>query len=294
MVSFQHTILVNDPDVPAQPTLDATTLWDILVHKAANPVPYVPSITSARVLERADNEFVREIVLRDTATVREQVTLIPRRRIVFTQLDNLDLTTITNEIGEDEQGRVTFTFTATLSAAGIERSRRESGFVAENDLLFYDTARATVNSARLYAAIPPGNRASENGMKGIRVTGRVVHFELPADDVARASKFYTDAFGWNLTPLPGQRSALAGTTATGENGQPTDPGAINGGIASRGGAITNPLVTLDVPDIEAAFTKIEELGGKRVQERVAVGDMGFVAYFADPEGNVVGLWQNAG
>jgi predicted enzyme related to lactoylglutathione lyase len=293
MVSFQHTILVNDPET-AGPTLDATTLWDILVHKAANPVPYVPSITSAKVLRRAENEFVRQIVLRDTATVREQVTLVPRRRIVFAQLDNPDLTTITNEIGEDELGRLTFTFTATLSAAGVERSRREGGFVAENDLLFYDTARATVNSARLYAAIPPGNRASENGTKGTSVTGRVVHFELPADDLARATKFYADAFGWNLTPIPGQPSALATTTPTGENGMPSDAGAINGGIASRGGPITNPLITLDVPDIEAAFARIEELGGKRVQERMPVGDMGFVAYFADLEGNVMGLWQNAG
>jgi predicted enzyme related to lactoylglutathione lyase len=94
--------------------------------------------------------------------------------------------------------------------------------------------------------------------------------------------------------MPGQQSVLANTTPVGENGMPTDPGAINGGIASRGGPITNPLITLDVPDIEAAFGKIEELGGKRVQDRMAVGDMGFIAYFADPEGNVVGLWQNAG
>jgi hypothetical protein len=103
-----------------------------------------------------------------------------------------------------------------------------------------------------------------------------------------------DAFGWNPTPIPGRRSAIAATTPTGANGQPTDAGAINGGIASGGGAITNPLITLDVPDIEVAFTRIEELGGKRVQERMTVGDMGFVAYFADSEGNVVGLWQNAG
>jgi hypothetical protein len=81
---------------------------------------------------------------------------------VFHQLDNPDLTTITNEIGADDQGRLTFTLTATLSAAGVERSRRESGFVAENDLLFYDTARATVNSARLYAAI-----ASHNGAPAV-------------------------------------------------------------------------------------------------------------------------------
>lgn len=159
MVSFHHTFLVNDQQDKEQPPLDSATLWEILVHKAANPVSYVPSITGSKVLQRTESEFVREIVLRDTITVRERVTLHPCSRIVFHQLDNPDLTTITNEIGEDDQGRLTFTFTATLSAAGVERSRRESGFVAENDLLFYDTARATVNSARLYAAISSRNGA---------------------------------------------------------------------------------------------------------------------------------------
>ncbi|GAB3174250.1 hypothetical protein GCM10027059_46170 [Myceligenerans halotolerans] len=151
MVMFQHTVVVNDEE-QEYPLLEADRLWEILVHKAANPVSYVPSITAATVLERFDDGFTREIELRGSVTVRERVELEPRRRIVFTQLDNPDLTTITNEIGEDAEGRLTFTFTATLSAAGIERSRRESGFVAENDLLFYDTARATVNTARLYAA----------------------------------------------------------------------------------------------------------------------------------------------
>lgn len=153
MVLFEHTVLVNDPDDPALPRIDAAQLWEILVHKAQNPVPYVPSITSAKVLKRSEDEreFVRQIVLRGQTTVRERVTLQERRRIVFEQMDNPDLTTITNAIGEDEHGRLTFTLTGTLSSAGLERSRRESGFVAENELLFYDTARATVNSIRLAA-----------------------------------------------------------------------------------------------------------------------------------------------
>ena len=34
------------------------------------------------------------------------------------------------------------------------------------------------------------------------MTGKVVHFELPADDVERARAFYTDAFGWQLDDMP--------------------------------------------------------------------------------------------
>jgi hypothetical protein len=130
-------------------------------------------------------------------------------------------------------------------------------------------------------------------MEGTSVTGRVVHFELPADDLDRAKAFYAEAFGWTLTPNPGQNSAVANTTPTNDYGVPTEPGAINGGIAARATPITTPVITLDVPDIDEAFERIEKLGGKRVRERTPVGDFGFVAYFNDTEGNVVGLWQYA-
>jgi hypothetical protein len=33
--------------------------------------------------------------------------------------------------------------------------------------------------------------------------------------------------------------------------------------------------------------------GSTIPPKEPVGDMGFAAYFTDPEGNVVGLWQNA-
>ncbi|WP_202875294.1 VOC family protein [Kribbella kalugense] len=46
-------------------------------------------------------------------------------------------------------------------------------------------------------------------------------------------------------------------------------------------------------DIDAAWKTIESLGGERVGEKAAVGDMGFAAYFKDTEGNVLGLWQSA-
>ncbi|GAB3174253.1 VOC family protein [Myceligenerans halotolerans] len=124
------------------------------------------------------------------------------------------------------------------------------------------------------------------------MSGRVMHFELPTDDLGRASTFYGEIFGWTVMPQ-GEDSAMVGTTPSDQNGQPTEPGGINGGLAARGGAITAPLVTVHVADIEESLQQIEQAGGKRVQEKEPVGDFGFVAYFADPEGNTVGLWQFA-
>jgi len=124
------------------------------------------------------------------------------------------------------------------------------------------------------------------------MSGRVVHFELPVDDQERAKAFYAAAFGWDLADVPAMSYTMVTTTPSGDRG-PTEPGAINGGMAGRGGPITAPVITVEVADIDEALATVERLGGKTVQGRAAVGDMGFTGYFTDSEGNVVGLWQTA-
>lgn len=122
---------------------------------------------------------------------------------------------------------------------------------------------------------------------------KVVHFELPADDVERAQAFYQAAFGWQLNTLPGMGYTLVTTTPTDESGRPAEVGGVNGGLLARQGPITAPVVTVGVDDLDAALERVERLGGKVAIGRQVVGDMGYSAYFTDPEGNVIGLWQNA-
>ncbi len=120
---------------------------------------------------------------------------------------------------------------------------------------------------------------------------RVVHFEIPADNVERAKTFYQKAFGWQISQYPGMEYHMVGTTPVDQKTQmPTEPGAINGGMPKRQDPVKSTVVTVDVPDIESSLKNIEMLGGKVVQKKQAVGDMGFTAYFKDTEGNVVGLW----
>jgi len=123
--------------------------------------------------------------------------------------------------------------------------------------------------------------------------GRVVHFEIPFDDGDRARAFYQNAFGWNITHIPEMGYTLVSTGPTIEQGPPSEPGFINGGMLERSDLFLGPVVTVDVEDIDAALAKVEELGGKTVQPRQEVAQMGFSAYFTDPEGNLMGLWQNA-
>jgi uncharacterized protein len=74
---------------------------------------------------------------------------------------------------------------------------------------------------------------------------------------------------------------------------PKEPGAINGGMTKRNNEVKNPVITIDVQDIDVALKNVEKLGGKTVQKKQPVADMGFTAYFRDTEGNIVGLWQTA-
>ena len=125
------------------------------------------------------------------------------------------------------------------------------------------------------------------------MAGGVVHFEIPADDENRAREFYSSIFGWEFQVLPEMDYSLAMTTPLDEEGRPSVPGSINGGLFKRGEGLTAPVVTVDVDDIDAALERIAALGGSTLREKMQVGGMGWNAYFKDSEGNIVGLWQNA-
>ncbi|MBP2320810.1 putative enzyme related to lactoylglutathione lyase [Kibdelosporangium banguiense] len=126
------------------------------------------------------------------------------------------------------------------------------------------------------------------------MSGRVVHFEIPFDDGERARAFYQDAFGWNIMAM-GEDYHLVMSGPTEQETGPTEPGFINGGMLERGSnPVTSPVLVVDVPSIDEALEKIEKLGGATVTGKTPVGDFGFSAYFKDPEGNLMGLWESVG
>ncbi len=126
------------------------------------------------------------------------------------------------------------------------------------------------------------------------MSGRVAHFEIPADDPARAQEFYRGVFDWKINSMPGMEYALLSTTDTDEQGAPKEPGAINGGMFKREPDINQPVITIEVADIDQSLKAIEASGGSIVRPREAVANMGFSAYFKDSEGNLLGLWENVG
>jgi predicted enzyme related to lactoylglutathione lyase len=125
------------------------------------------------------------------------------------------------------------------------------------------------------------------------MSGEVGHFEIPADDPARARKFYSATFGWKMTEMPGMDYTMVTTGPVDEKGMPKEAGFIGGGIGKRGGMLEHSVVTIVVEDLTEAEKAVEKHGGKIIQKKKAIGDgsMGWTGYFKDSEGNVVGLYQ---
>ena len=121
---------------------------------------------------------------------------------------------------------------------------------------------------------------------------KVVHFEIPADDVERAKKFYKKVFDWKMESFPDMEYTMIQTTAVDEKHMPTEPGAINGGMMKRQDPVKSPVITIAVQDIEETMKNVIKMGGELVRGKMQVGDMGYAAYFKDSEGNIIGLWQN--
>ncbi|MFO1183998.1 MAG: VOC family protein [Bauldia sp.] len=122
--------------------------------------------------------------------------------------------------------------------------------------------------------------------------GRVVHFEIHAENPERAMAFYGAVFGWEFRKF-GQFDYW--TIATGKDGQ-----GIDGGLTRRRGhnpppASTAPLSSfvcvIDVADIDKAIAAALAAGGTEALPKNAIPGVGWSAYFKDPEANLFGIFQ---
>ena len=64
-------------------------------------------------------------------------------------------------------------------------------------------------------------------------------------------------------------------------------------MMQRNQPFAGPVITVDVESIDDALGKIEAAGGKTAIPKSEIPGMGFTAYFTDPEGNLMGLWESA-
>ena len=113
------------------------------------------------------------------------------------------------------------------------------------------------------------------------MAGKLVHFEIGAENADRAQGFWSGVFGWEVGP-PMSPEMDYRMFQTGEG---------QGGAISAGDETGNLLVYFDTDDIDASRAKVQELGGEAGDKQPVPGH-GWMAHCRDTEGNAFSLWQS--
>jgi predicted enzyme related to lactoylglutathione lyase len=120
----------------------------------------------------------------------------------------------------------------------------------------------------------------------------VVHFEVIGQDATALQSYYSELFGWEIDAA----NPIGYGLVQREGNTNADGVGIGGGVgkAPQEGYAGHVTFYVEVPDVEAALTKAEGLGGKRLFGPDEVPGAGVVlGQFTDPEGHMIGLTQSA-
>jgi predicted enzyme related to lactoylglutathione lyase len=108
----------------------------------------------------------------------------------------------------------------------------------------------------------------------------IIHIEFASTDFPRTAAFYGELFGWQ-TQQNASASYMKFDGADGPSG-----GWVRADMVQSPG----PVPYLQVDDVAAVLDKVEKAGGRIIARRLPFAGGGEVALFADPDGNVVGVW----
>jgi ketosteroid isomerase-like protein len=217
MIEISRTLPVNDGTLPE---LGVADVWAGLVEKAANPMPYVKSITSCTVIDRFEGGLVRDII-HVGQPVRETVTFHPKRLVHFVRTHGSARGTIDNELGHDADGALTLTFRFRIAVDGVEPgSAQEDGFAANMEADYLDAVRTTLAAVRELVS-------------GTRTMGGAAE-PVPAPEFVREVFQRVDAF---VPAFFAELFAPDGTLVFGNGDPMVGPAAIESGVAGFFGTI---------------------------------------------------------
>jgi hypothetical protein len=145
MIFVSHALPVNEP---GEPHLTPANVWDGLVLKANNALPFVPAMTYCEVTQRhSDTVFDRDIDFRGQRFT-ERITLEAPHRVTFTRIAGPVLGTIANEVeGSGDNLALRFSFALVIEGTmGGSSAEREYADSMTGDYL--KAVAATLNAMR--------------------------------------------------------------------------------------------------------------------------------------------------
>ena len=110
--------------------------------------------------------------------------------------------------------------------------------------------------------------------------GKLVWFEMPAQDAQRAKSFYGSLFGWEF-----QKADVPGIEYHMFDGEP------GGAVYPSQSGERGPVVYFGSEDIDADAARVRELGGS-AEDKLPIPGVGWFARCTDPEGNSFSLYQS--
>jgi predicted enzyme related to lactoylglutathione lyase len=113
----------------------------------------------------------------------------------------------------------------------------------------------------------------------------IVHFDVPAENIERAKKFYSLLLDWKFESFPEMQYNLITTTDVDGNA------GVGGGMGKRMDPSQHIVNYFGVKSIDAAIQQVKTLGGSILMGKMAVPTMGYLANCKDTEGNTFGLWE---
>ena len=145
MYAVSISMEVNPSGV--KPALTLEKLWRGLEIKAEDPVPFVPGMESCKIVNRTNDGFVREVVVRGK-TFQEALTFTPPVQIRYKRLKGEDSGWIMNTLSEGPTGFL-LTYTIALSFTGVWPGSEEEKAKGDEVLFNYANAlRQTLESLR--------------------------------------------------------------------------------------------------------------------------------------------------
>jgi predicted enzyme related to lactoylglutathione lyase len=121
----------------------------------------------------------------------------------------------------------------------------------------------------------------------------IKHFEVPADDVERAQKFYKDVFGWGMQKSSSPENPYKDYWYFETKDDRGNMG-IGGGMMKRQSPQHTVTNYVTVPSVDEYASKLEQAGGKVIIPKTAIPEMGFYLIFLDTENNMFGLYEEQG
>ena len=105
---------------------------------------------------------------------------------------------------------------------------------------------------------------------------------IPVNYPQMTLPFYKEAFGWNFSPANQQDYWLMGTDQENLN--------LEESVLHHNNP--EPVIdTIEVNDLTAAVDKIRSLGGEILVPNIHLPGLGWLAYFRDPEGNILSAME---